>query len=689
MKAFVWDSRLETGLEWVDSQHGRLVEMVNQVGDMLLDSNATEASLQTLFGELATYSIEHFAEEARLMHKLKVDARHKDAHNAQHKDFIAQLSSMWSRRAQSSNPAEMLHGYLTSWLIVHIMGVDQAMARQIAGIKAGLTPSAAFDKEESGKDNDVSVLLDALHNLYHVLAVQNKELATLNEGLEIKVAERTKDLEEANLGLASLLDNSGQGFLTFGHDLVINTQYSLACEAMLGVAPAGRNAADVFFHNDEAKSDLFCTVIPLVLDESDPYTRENMLSLLPVEIQRDNVILKAEYKILENGKFMVILTDITEERRMAALLHSERRHLELIVMAVTDNRNFFDTIDAFREFLVHGLPRMLKGTAAPQILAKELYREIHTYKGLLDQFSFPNTPKTLHDIETRLSSLLSLGDALTRQKVADFVSPEALQSPFDDDLAALSDALGEEFLAHGESITLTSDQALQLEKLAIRLLRGETVDTSVAEIRTLLNEMGTLRDVPLKDVLMGFDGLVRQAAERMEKKVAPIMVNGGADVWVNPHTYRPFLRSLVHVFRNTVAHGIETPEVRWEAEKGEAGKITCSVALEGSNIKLTIADDGAGIDLDALRQRAVAAGIYSADEVLNVSDDTIVQLIFMDNISIQQEVTELAGRGVGLAAVLNETKNMGGEIVVRTVAGQGTEFLFTLPLHQGTPSEER
>jgi chemotaxis protein histidine kinase CheA len=177
-------------------------------------------------------------------------------------------------------------------------------------------------------------------------------------------------------------------------------------------------------------------------------------------------------------------------------------------------------------------------------------------------------------------------------------------------------------------------------------------------------------------------------AERMEKEVAPIEVKGGADVWIDPHAYRPFLRSLVHVFRNSVAHGIESPDARWEAEKDEAGKITCSVALAGNTIKLTIADDGAGINLDALRQRVAAAGICTATEAAEMADDEVAKFIFMDNISTQKEVTELAGRGVGLAAVLNETKNMGGEVMVKTVAGQGTEFLFTLPLHQDIQSEE-
>ena len=493
------------------------------------------------------------------------------------------------------------------------------------------------------------------------------------------IKQMTVELEKANQNFRHLLDNSGQGFLSFGANLIIDNQYSRACDTMLGESPAGKNAAEVFFPNDKTKSELFRMIISSVLHETQDCVRENMLSLLPVEIQRDELVLKAEYKMFENNKFMVILTDITQERRITAILEKERQHLELIVIAVSDSRNFFDIIDSFRDFLTQ-LPKMLTGITSPQHLTKNLYREVHTFKGLLSQFSFPNTPKVLHDIENGLSELLAHGNTLNGSEISAVISPTMLQVPFDKDLAILTSALGEDFLTNGESIVLTRDQALQIENLAARLLRGETVDISVAEIRALLNEMSSIRKVSFKNALIGFDGLVRQAAKKMEKEVAPILVIGGENVSIYLHDYQRFLRSLVHVFRNAVVHGIESPEMRWEVEKEEFGTITCHISEDKNAIKLTIADDGAGIDLDTLRKRVVAAHLYTAADVDTMSDEDVTQFIFMDNVSTRHEVTELGGRGVGLAAVLDETKKMGGEVRVKTVSGQGTEFLFTLPL---------
>jgi HAMP domain-containing protein/signal transduction histidine kinase len=546
----------------------------------------------------------------------------------------------------------------------------------------------------------------AIADKINVIESQNEKLKLsdllkeeLNQSLEARVVQRTSELQQSNRALtktlhdlqaaklnaqskteqlSNLLNNSGQGFLSFGADFVIDPEFSRACESMLGRLPAGQHAADVFFRDDTVTAELFCAITAQVLSESDPDLRDSMLSLLPQELQRNPALLRVEYKVLENDKCMVVLTDITDKQRMESLLASERRRLEMIVMAVTESRNFFETSDAFGEFLARGLPAMLKGTPEPQSLVKALYREIHTFKGVLSQYSFPTTPGLLHAAETRLSTLMALDDVLTPETIAAVVSPGALQAAYDQDLAIVSGALGPEFLTNREKLVLSESQARQLAALAKLLLRGETIDT--AAFLNLLDQFRRLGKVPFRDLLMGFGVLVKQTAERLEKDVAPLEIEGGADVWVDPSPYKAFFRTLVHVFRNAVAHGLELPDDRWHAKKPETGKISCSVAVRGNCIELVIADDGGGINLDALRERAVSVGVYTAQEAHNIADNELAQIIFLDNISTLQETTELAGRGVGLAAVRSETQSIGGDVIVKTVAGVGTQFLFTLPL---------
>jgi hemerythrin-like metal-binding protein len=194
MQAFVWNSRFETGIASVDEQHRQLVDIVNRVGDVLIDGGATEESISGVFGELARYAQYHFADEERLMAGSGINPDFAELHHQHHLQFVEQLTSIWKRRAELGNPAEILHGFLSSWLTFHILEEDQSMARQIALINQGIAANEAFQREQQSADNSSAVLLAAMHKLYHVLSLQNQALAEANERLEEKVAERTSEL---------------------------------------------------------------------------------------------------------------------------------------------------------------------------------------------------------------------------------------------------------------------------------------------------------------------------------------------------------------------------------------------------------------------------------------------------------------------------------------------------------------
>ncbi|MBI5898869.1 MAG: hemerythrin domain-containing protein [Rhodocyclales bacterium] len=204
MDAFVWDDRFVTGIAVVDQQHRHLVDVVNQVGDMLLGGDRiAESTLQSLFKSLADYAVKHFADEERLMKEVGLDPRHAEMHTRHHREFVHQVVSMWNSRATMKNPAEVLHGFLAAWLSFHILSEDQDMARQIALVHDGKSPELAFDLEHRELDRSTSALLGALSKLYHVLSITNQELAETNVHLEEKVASRTQLLVEANANLAA------------------------------------------------------------------------------------------------------------------------------------------------------------------------------------------------------------------------------------------------------------------------------------------------------------------------------------------------------------------------------------------------------------------------------------------------------------------------------------------------------
>ena len=199
MKAFLWDRHFTTGLERVDEQHHRLVDLINRLGESLIAANSIDdAALRSVFNELADYARYHFAEEERLQRDSGLPSAYRDRHQLHHAQFIEQLSSMWDSRGTISNPGEVLHEFLCAWLAFHILGEDQEMARQIAIIRAAESSDKALDVAAKPLDNSTGALLVALRGLYYVLSEQNRDLALANQRLEGRVAERTRELARAN-----------------------------------------------------------------------------------------------------------------------------------------------------------------------------------------------------------------------------------------------------------------------------------------------------------------------------------------------------------------------------------------------------------------------------------------------------------------------------------------------------------
>jgi hemerythrin-like metal-binding protein len=195
METFAWNDRFLTGFAMVDVQHRHLVDIVNRVGDLLLNENSTtRTDIDAIFRELADYAGTHFRDEEQLMRESGLDSRHIGHHHKIHLDFVAQLKTMWGQRAMMSSPAETLHGFLVAWLSFHILGQDQAMAREIMRIRQGMTPAEAHDLESVRGERSTTALIDALKTLYSVLLRLNRDMAQANVQLEAQVAERTREL---------------------------------------------------------------------------------------------------------------------------------------------------------------------------------------------------------------------------------------------------------------------------------------------------------------------------------------------------------------------------------------------------------------------------------------------------------------------------------------------------------------
>jgi hemerythrin len=206
MEAFQWNPCFITGLTEVDEQHHHLVHVINRFGNLVMqEEGASARELEAVFDELASYAQYHFTEEEALMAAMHLDSQHIAQHQKSHHKFMEEVAELHIGVATNNiNAAKSLLGFLTHWLAYHILGADQAMARQIALVKSGVKPEDACLAPALSEDAATDTLLNALNGLFQQVSERNHELVQLNTSLEARVAERTLALTEANQRLEDL-----------------------------------------------------------------------------------------------------------------------------------------------------------------------------------------------------------------------------------------------------------------------------------------------------------------------------------------------------------------------------------------------------------------------------------------------------------------------------------------------------
>lgn len=206
-----------------------------------------------------------------------------------------------------------------------------------------------------------------------------------------------------------------------------------------------------------------------------------------------------------------------------------------------------------------------------------------------------------------------------------------------------------------------------------------TIASNVTRLtRQIHSGLMSVRMVPVGRLFNKFPGVVRNLARELQKEVEFII--RGQDTELDNAIIEQMYDPLVHLLRNAVYHGLESPEDRRELGKPPVGRITLAARRHQNSITIEVSDDGQGIDPDRMRQVAVKRELLTTDAALNMTDEQAINLIFMPGFSSVEQVTDVSGRGVGLDVVKEGLRKLRGMVKIFTTAGQGVTFRIELPL---------
>jgi len=274
------------------------------------------------------------------------------------------------------------------------------------------------------------------------------------------------------------------------------------------------------------------------------------------------------------------------------------------------------------------------------------------------------------DVRVDATALDAVAERATQVRIMAVAGRQVIDRIYD--LARLA----EDGLHEPQPTQVLAVLATMLRRVAVELEGGQRRLIRSAEEQ--LEKMLALQLQPMRGFLLSFARYARELARSLQLEVEVDLE--GEDTRLDRRIARELEEALVHLIRNAVDHGIEPPDVRQAMGKPRAGRIRIKALADGPKVRLVISDDGAGIDIPRVLQKAVDVGLVDAGVAAGMGKKEALRLLFAPGFSTRKQVSEISGRGVGLDVVANAVARVGGEVFVDTEPRQGTTFTVDVPV---------
>ena len=476
-----------------------------------------------------------------------------------------------------------------------------------------------------------------------------QQLRSVNEYLEQRVNERTAELAHRNRDLHLVLDNVNQAFLTIDREGQLSLEHSAIVDRWFGPYSDRARFCDYIAASSPTFAQNFALAYEALLEGFLP--PEVCLAQIPSRLSCAGSEYSCNYFLLQENEgvsgLVIVISDVTDHVRRS---RAEAEHAEVLALfqCFTRDRAGYLTFVNEADQIVK---RLVEGALDPPTQK----RLLHTLKGNAASIMGDRLIAGLcHRAEDQLS-----GDA----EGSETATIAAIGSRW----SAILDAMGGGVQRESLTVEVTLEQIAQASE-ELRLGRSSAALARLA----LWQSEPALQ--PLTRLAKGAEELARRLGKGKLK-----VAFSAPDVRLDFQKWSSVWASLVHVVRNAVDHGLELPEERRSASKPESSTLDLRMRVNERRVVVEIEDDGRGIDWDRIRILAVQRGLA------HDSQDDLLHALFTSGLSTRQEVTSTSGRGVGMSAVQEQIRTLGGEIQVSSRLHQGTCWSISLPISEGLP----
>lgn len=594
-------------------------------------------------------------------------------------------------------------GMLQSMIIIVLTGLISVtigflVLRQLASrITMPIGALAESSRIIAEGNYDVAVVPqsnDEIGRLAEHFESMRKTIKKYTDHLQVLIDEKMQQVKD-------ILNNIDQGLFTVNLDGTVNNEYSVRANEILQVDDvANCTLRELLRCNSEIEA-AFKSWFALVRKQYKRVRWMKLARLAPVqelELKGPNgeEYVSIDYQRIcdKNGnlvKIMVLALDETEKRNRDLQMEEERRKHEYDVKTILSIAHtpaeeltefMVDTATRLREVRAE-VSRHLAGVTRHRdhypdsmeySITREqvdrMYRDLHTIKGNSGSYDFELLSTLAHRAEGQLEQL--------REKMLD--RRDIVLSTVDRLLTEMSGSIDD--IHRKMKLIFGSEEELSVRIPEVQVSRIVTLGTSVhssavdPQVRQLADACIRLSWKPAKSLFRKYQKLALKSARKLLKNITVTVSDENV---LYPSDFLADLDEVfIHLVRNAVAHGIETSEIRDELEKG-IGHISMGIQCRNGRKIISLSDDGHGIDIDKLVERAIGSGIITREEAEVLPDEDKLNLVFRGGVTTSEELSDVSGRGMGMQIVQKKVERMGGTLEIATKFGKGTTITVSLP----------
>lgn len=519
----------------------------------------------------------------------------------------------------------------------------------------------SLGKSVSSMSTKIRELLSDKEKIIKELEVANKKLDDYSKNLEIKVAERTAELSQANTFIKTMINSLDQGLFVFDNKNKIADIYTKACNDIFEKELSSKQVSEVLSLNEKEEVN-FIKWSELIFANKIPFDSAKALGpkkYIKGSIEEDDFKhIELNYYPIYNDdetlkNVVAVATDKTTEILAQESFKQKDDFVSMILKIIKNKTSFINLVNESKNLI----EELINFDNNEKIIDKAMI-VFHTLFGGLASFNIYDLSKLARKNEDFIKSISEI-DNESALKIKEIAREYLLNL--------------ESFFEETLSQIRSGDNIIEIEKEDLDTLKADLTKISTEAKKSFENIFEKTR---IKFFFEGYKNLIETLSLKTDKPMHELQINDRG-IRIDNNKYNELFSTLIHLFRNCMDHGIENSSKRNELGKDSFGLIKVDANEINGKIKIVISDDGAGINTEKVKKKLIE--ILGEDKVKNMSEKEINMAIFLPSLSTADELTELSGRGVGMSAIKEAIDKLGGELDLITNKDQGSQFVFLLP----------